>query len=143
MEISPLRPIRFEVASYHSSVKDYGFNFQWLLADEAALVRPPDEKALDFLVASGFHFVRLPMSYRAWTSGTDYAHPDPAVLVKIDRSIEACHARGLAVSINLHRAPGYCITRQELEVHNLWLDSVAQDAFVFLWESFARRYRHV
>ena len=47
------------------------------------------------------------------------------------------------LSLNLHRAPGYCITRNELEKHNLWLDVEAQDAFVFLWAGFARRYRGV
>lgn len=117
-----------------------GFNFQWLLADGPELLRPPDERALDFLVDCGFNFVRLPMSYRSWTTGVDYLHPDPEVLESIDRCVDACRARGLHVSLNLHRAPGYCINRNELEVHNLWLDDVAQDAFVFLWQSFATRF---
>ncbi len=47
------------------------------------------------------------------------------------------------MSLNLHRAPGYCINRNDLERHNLWVDQVAQDAFVFLWETFARRYKGV
>ncbi len=122
---------------------DYGFNFQWLLADAPQLIKLPDERALDFLVACGFNFVRLPMSYRAWTKGVDYLNPDPAVLEKVDQCVEACRVRGLHVSLNLHRAPGYCITRQELEIHNLWLDQAAQDAFVFLWSLFAIRYRDV
>jgi endoglucanase len=120
-----------------------GFNFQWLLADSVELVRPPDERALDFLAGSGFNFVRLPMSYRAWTSGVDYLHPDPSVLESIDRCVEACRSRGLHVSLNLHRAPGYCINRNDLETHNLWLDLVAQDAFVFLWQMFATRYEGI
>lgn len=45
--------------------------------------------------------------------------------------------------LNLHRAPGYCINRNDLEQHNLWRDPIAQDAFVFLWEMFARRYRGI
>jgi hypothetical protein len=49
----------------------------------------------------------------------------------------------MQMSLNLHRAPGYCINRNDLERHNLWLDRVAQDAFVFQWETFARRYKGV
>lgn len=47
------------------------------------------------------------------------------------------------MSLNLHRAPGYCINRNDREKHNLWLDKIAQDAFIFLWETFARRYQGV
>ncbi len=47
------------------------------------------------------------------------------------------------MSLNLHRAPGYCTNRNDLERHNLWVDDVAQNAFVFLWETFAYRYKDV
>jgi aryl-phospho-beta-D-glucosidase BglC (GH1 family) len=47
------------------------------------------------------------------------------------------------MSLNLHRAPGYCTNRNDRERHNLWRDVIAQNAFVFLWEAFARRYRGV
>jgi endoglucanase len=47
------------------------------------------------------------------------------------------------MSLNLHRAPGYCINANHLERHNLWLDSIAQDAFVYTWENWARRYKDV
>jgi endoglucanase len=118
----------------------YGFNFQWMLVGEGGIPRPPDERALDFMAARGFDFVRIPMDYRVWTTGFDYLHPDEAVFAAIDRYLDACRARGIHLSLNLHRAPGYCITRNDLEKHNLWLDAEAQDAFVFLWEGFARRY---
>jgi aryl-phospho-beta-D-glucosidase BglC (GH1 family) len=121
-------------------VPRYGFNFQWLLVDPGRLPRPPDERALDFLARQGFDFVRLPTDYRVWTRDFDYLHPDVAALAAIDACLVACRSRGIHLSLNLHRAPGYCITRNELERHNLWLDAEAQDAFVFLWEGFARRY---
>jgi hypothetical protein len=38
----------------------YGFNFQWMLVGEGARPQPPDEKALDFLAAHAFNFVRIP-----------------------------------------------------------------------------------
>jgi hypothetical protein len=116
----------------------YGFNFLWMFMGE----RPeePDERALDFLVTHGFDFVRIPMSYWNWTTDFDYFSPDERVFDIVDRYVEACRSRDLHLSLNLHRAPGYCINGNDLERHNLWVDEVAQDAFVFLWETFATRY---
>jgi endoglucanase len=122
----------------------YGFNFLWMyIWNPGAQPEAPDERALDFMAHQGFNFVRVPADYRFWTSDFDYFHPDEAVLAYFDRYLEACQARGFHLSLNLHRAPGYCINRNDLERHNLWLDPLAQDAFVFLWETFARRYRGV
>ncbi len=119
----------------------YGFNFQWMFHKTAGqTAQPPDEKALDFLAIHRFDFVRIPMNYWFWTRNFDYFNPDQSVWETIDSYVEACRVRDLHICINLHRAPGYCINGNELEKHNLWQDKVAQDAFVFLWESFARRY---
>ena len=39
----------------------YGFNFQWMFSrDRGPQPQPPDEKALDFLAAQSFNFVRIP-----------------------------------------------------------------------------------
>jgi hypothetical protein len=64
-------------------------------------------------------------------------------LTVFDSYLEAINSRGLHMSLNLHRGPGYCINGNNLEVHNLWKDQIAQDAFVFTWESFARRYKGI
>jgi aryl-phospho-beta-D-glucosidase BglC (GH1 family) len=122
----------------------YGFNFQWIVSkNNQAVPSTPDLKALDFLAQTGFNFVRIPCDYRFWTKDFDYFHPDQAVFEYLDRYLAACQARGLHLSLNLHRAPGYCINGNHLEKHNLWLDPLAQDAFVFLWETFATRYQGV
>jgi len=121
----------------------YGFNVQWMFSFGGNPPAPPDEKALDFMAAQGFDFVRLPTDYRFWTQGVDYLHPDERVLEALDGYLDACQRRGIHLSLNLHRAPGYCINGNHQETHNLWLDSVAKDAFAFLWETFARRYRGV
>ncbi|MGB7537646.1 MAG: cellulase family glycosylhydrolase [Anaerolineales bacterium] len=103
----------------------------------------PDERALDFLALQGFNFVRVPMDYRFWVTQFEYFHPDEDVFRFTDRYLEACRSRHLHLSLNLHRAPGYCINRNDLERHNLWKDEIAQDAFVHQWEVLTKRYRGV
>ncbi len=122
----------------------YGFNFLWMFIYEPGRQpQPVDEQALDFMADYGFDFVRIPTDYRFWTKDFDYFRPDEAVFASVDSYLEACRTRDFQMSLNLHRAPGYCINRNDLERHNLWVDQVAQDAFVFLWETFARRYKGV
>lgn len=122
----------------------YGFNVQWMFSWEPdRQPEPPDERALDFMAEYGFDFVRVPTDYRFWTTGFDYFHPNEAVFTYLDRYLEACRSRGLQMSLNLHRAPGYCINRNDLEQHNLWQDATAQVAFVVLWMTFAQRYKGV
>ncbi len=121
-----------------------GFNFQWMIDwRPGAQPLPPDLPALDFMAAHSFTFVRIPTSYRFWTSGFDYAHLDEGVFRHLDGYLAACRERGLHMSLNLHRAPGYCINGNDLERDNLWTDRAPQDGFVFLWETWARRYRGV
>ena len=122
----------------------YGFNFLWMFIWQEGQEAPPaDERALDFLAAHGLDFVRVPTDYRHWVRDHRYFELDEPGLAKIDAYLHACSSRGLHMSLNLHRAAGYCINRPEIEPHNLWTDEVAQDAFVFQWESFARRYKGI
>ena len=121
----------------------YGFNFLWMFIYRDAPPPPPDLPALDLMAEVGLDFVRLPTDYNFWTRDFDYLHPDETVFEQIDGYLDACRQRDLHMCLNLHRAPGYCINRNDLERDNLWLDPVAQDGFVFLWENFARRYQGV
>jgi endoglucanase len=122
----------------------YGFNFPWMIGwRPGARPLPPDLKALDFMAENSFTFVRIPANYRFWTGDFDYMHPDQGTLAHIDSYLQACGARGLHMSLNLHRAPGYCINNNDLERHNLWRDKEPQDGFVNLWETWARRYKGV
>ena len=125
-------------------MKYYGFNFQWMCSWSPDQ-RPAsaDEKALDFLAHFGFNFVRIPVDYRYWTRDFDYFHPDESVFHCIDSYLHACRSRGIHMSLNFHRAPGYCTNHNHLELHNLWLHDIAQQAFVYLWETFAQRYKNV
>lgn len=112
------------------------------------LPKEPDLRALDFIADRGFNFVRVTTDYRFWTKtngpkGPDYFHPDEAIFGYIDRYLSACRERGIHLCINQHRAPGYCINANHLEKHNLWVDEIAQKAFIFLWQTFADRYCNV
>ena len=47
------------------------------------------------------------------------------------------------VSLNLHRAPGYCVNAGFYEPYNLWTDQAALDAFCFHWNMWAKRYKNI
>ena len=114
----------------------------WMFSHNWAEAKAPDLRQLDFIAKHGFNFIRVPLDYRFWTRGEDYASPDESVLAMVDVYLNACRERGLHMSLNLHRAPGYCINNPP-EKHCLWTDSAAQDGFIFLWEYFARKYKGV
>jgi len=123
----------------------YGFNFLWFFSKNPWSPDPGtlDERELDFVAEEGFNFVRIPTDYHFWTEDFDYFHPNERVIEYLDRCIAACHARNLHVSLNLHRAPGYCINGADREKHNLWRDEEAQEGFLYLWQMFARRYQAI
>ena len=130
-----------------------GFNltnfFQALSRGEEGqgMIREDD---LRWIRTWGFDFVRLPMDYWLWVDSdwkrTKKLRPDDvlkineAALEKVDRAVDLCRKYGLHLSLNFHRAPGYCINDPEREPFVLWSDRRAEDAFVYHWELFARRY---
>lgn len=101
----------------------------------------------------GFDFIRIPMDYWLWVDSdwetTHKLNPDDvfkikeSVLEKVDRTVEVGKKYGLHVNLNFHRAPGYCINNPEREPFILWRDQKAEDAFVYHWEVFAKRYKDV
>jgi len=97
----------------------------------------------DFMAEHGFRFARLPMDYRCWTA--DLAGPRrdivQAVLDEVAEAVEMGKARGIHVCVNIHRGPGYCINRPEIEPFNLWTDAAAQEAFAHHWGTIAERFK--
>lgn len=101
----------------------------------------------------GFDFIRIPMDYWLWIDTnwreTKRLSPDDmykikeSMMEKVDRTVEMGIKYGLHVSLNFHRAPGYCINSPDREPFVLWTDPLAEDAFVFHWDLFAKRYRGV
>jgi len=123
-----------------NNLAHYGFNFQWMFAEPGKEPVPADERALDFMAAFGFNFVRIPTNYRVWTPDFDYFHPQERYFSYLDGYLAACRARKMHMSLNMHRVPGYCINNNNEERHNLWLEPLAQDGFTYQWEALARHF---
>ena len=99
----------------------------------------------------GFDFVRIPIAYPCYLNidRTKNITPDDVYKINqkavddIDNLVQLAHKHGLHTSINLHRAPGYCVNAGFHEPFNLWKDDAAQQAFYFHWNMWAKRYKNV
>jgi len=99
----------------------------------------------------GFNFIRIPMAYPAYLEFDRSRNIKPDEVYKINTqavdSIDKLVSMGLKydmhVSLNLHRAPGYCVNAGFHEPYNLWTDQEALDAFSFHWNMWAKRYKSV
>jgi endoglucanase len=97
----------------------------------------------------GFDFVRLPMAYPRYINFDRSKPITPAdvysinskVVDEIELLVNKANERGMHVSLNLHRAPGYCVNAGFREPFNLWKDKEAQDAFYFHWDMWAKRFK--
>ena len=96
----------------------------------------------------GFDFARLPLNYWAWGDRADWSVIREEPLKEIDRAIDLGRQSGIHVNLNFHRCPGYCINGREQEQADLFTGTAAQrqkaqDAVVYHWRAFARRYKGV
>ena len=103
---------------------------------------PFQESDFQWISDWGFDFVRLPMSYRCWSSPDRWLELDEPVLAQIDAAVELGQRHGIHVSLNLHRAPGYCVNPPP-EPRNLWKDDDALTACCHHWRTLAKRYRGI
>lgn len=125
-----------------------GFNLPYRMRrapKEGPHNRPFTEAPIRLLASLGFNFVRLPMDYRNWIRGDDWAVIDETspVLAEIDRMIEWGGTYGVHVMLNFHTAPGYCVTEAWADGDRLWTDPEAQRVCAVHWAFFARRYKGV
>ncbi len=97
----------------------------------------------------GFDYVRIPMAYPSYIQYDRSRHilPDETRNIntqatdKIEQLVYTAQKHGLHVSLNLHRAPGYCINAGFHEPYNLWTDEAALADFCFHWEFWAKRFK--
>ena len=111
------------------------------------------EQDFKWMADWGFDFVRFPIAYPSYLkynpkSGTPVT-PEQTVefneeaLEIIEKTVYTANKQGLHVSLNLHRAPGFCINAGFREPFNLWKDAEAQQAFYTHWEMWAKRFKDV
>ncbi len=99
----------------------------------------------------GFDFVRLPIAYPYYLdfdrsrniTPEEVYKINPKAIDEIDNIVMLAHKHNIHVSLNLHRAPGYCINAGFHEPYNLWKDEEAQKAFYFHWNMWAKKYKNV
>ena len=99
----------------------------------------------------GFDFVRIPMAYPSYLD-IDYSKNitindvrkiDHQKTDQVESLVHMAHKYNLHVSLNLHRAPGFCVNAGFNEPYNLWEDEQAQKDFYFHWKFWAKRFKHV
>jgi len=128
-----------------------GFNLLDFFSPEMEKGRKNPPEYLQWMADWGFDFVRIPISYPAYLKfdRSKPILPDEVMnfhegnLEQIDRLIFQAMEKGQHVSLNLHRAPGFCINAGFIEPYNLWKDQEALDAFCSHWEMWAKRYRNI
>ncbi|CAG5068757.1 Endoglucanase C307 [Dyadobacter sp. CECT 9623] len=129
-----------------------GFNLlDFFSPDPASARKPTTEDHFKWMSDWGFDFVRVPMAYPAYVkfdrtkniTPEEVYQIDQQAVDKIDRLVMMAHKYKMHVSLNLHRAPGYCINAGFHEPYNLWTDQKAQDAFCYHWNMWAKRYKNV
>ena len=129
-----------------------GFNLLDFFSPDPARARPATQEAyFQWMADWGFDFVRIPMAYPSYLK-FDRSQPiSPKRVRKIDRKatdrieelVYLAHKYGLHVSLNLHRAPGYCVNAGFQEPYNLWKDEEALEDFCFHWKFWAKRFKNV
>ncbi len=127
-----------------------GFNFLDFFNPDPQQARPQSpEDYFKWMQDWGFDFVRIPMAYpvylkfdRSGNIRTDeIRNMDEAAVERIEKLVETAQKYGHHVSLNLHRAPGYCINAGFHEPYNLWTDAQALDDFSYHWNFWAKRFR--
>lgn len=106
------------------------------------------EEDFKWMADWGFNFVRIPMAYPRYIKfdpskdimPDDVLNFDEKEVDNIQQLVDKANKHGLHVSLNLHRAPGFCVNAGFNEPYNLWQDDEAQEAFYTHWGMWAKRF---
>jgi aryl-phospho-beta-D-glucosidase BglC (GH1 family) len=129
-----------------------GFNLLDFFSHDPKNARPQSrEEYFKWMSDWGFDFVRIPMSYPHYLK-IDHSEKIKAKQVrkiddrqtdKIEKLVYLAHKYNLHASLNLHRAPGFCVNAGFHEPYNLWQDEKAQQDFFFHWKFWAKRFKNI
>lgn len=127
-----------------------GFNVQdFFSANPKHRWKVTTDEELQWMADWGFNFVRIPMAYpyfldinhRKKISPEQVYQLSEQRLQEVDELVYRVNKFGMHASVNMHRAPGYCINAGFHEPFNLWKDKEAREAFYWYWEMWAKRYQ--
>lgn len=129
-----------------------GFNLLDFFSPDPSRAREAtQEQYFQWMSDWGFDFVRIPMAYPAYLK-FDRTKPiplnrirkvDKQAIEKVEQLVYLAHKHGLHVSLNLHRAPGFCVNAGFEEPYNLWQDEQAMKDFAWHWKFWARRFKNI
>lgn len=130
-----------------------GFNLlDFFFADPSwTALNHTTEDHLKWIHDWGFDFIRLPVAYPNYLkidrlrniTPEEVYRIDEQRIASIDKVIQMAFKHNVHVNLNLHRAPGYCVSTGFHEPFNLWKDEAAQKAFYFHWDMWAKLYKNV
>ncbi len=128
-----------------------GFNLLDFFSPDPSTEKGTPEEHFKWMQDWGFDFIRLPIAYPSYLNfdrsknitPEDVYKIDEKAVERVDSLVQTAHKYNMHVSLNLHRAPGYCINAGFHEPYNLWKDEEAQKAFYFHWNMWAKRYKNV
>lgn len=129
-----------------------GFNLLDFFSPDPANAREGSkEEYFKWMADWGFDFVRIPMAYPSYLKfdrsrnirKNEVRKIDNRAVDKIHELVNAAHKYKLHVSLNLHRAPGFCVNAGFHEPYNLWTDEEALDDFCYHWGFWAKAYKNV
>jgi endoglucanase len=127
-----------------------GFNLLDFFNPDPTKVKLTPEEYFKWIQDWGFDYIRIPMAYPAYIKfdrsrnilASETRNIDSQMTDKIENLVYLAHKYNLHVSLNLHRAPGYCINAGFHEPYNLWLSPNALEDFCFHWEFWAKRFKN-
>ena len=115
-----------------------GFNIpDYFQPDPGYVGTPTPEEYFKWVADWGFDFIRIPVAYptylniasqQKYITADDVYKIDESKVNQIEKTIYLAQKYNLHVSLNLHRAPGYCVSNGYNEPYNLWKEKNAQDA---------------
>lgn len=128
-----------------------GFNLPDFFTPKPVYALVTKEEHFKWMQDWGFDFVRIPIAYPCYIdfdrsrniTPDEVYHINNAATDKIETLVAIAHKYNMHVSLNLHRAPGYCINAGFNEPYNLWKDDAAQQAFYFHWNMWAKKYKNI
>ena len=151
---APAAAVRAEAAAYPSISDDsdlplrqlletrFGMGGRDALLDryEGSWIGEPD---IEWLASEGFNLVRIPMGYRALTTGSDLVAPtslewNEATFARLDTILAASKANGIWAVLDIQEAPGG--QNDYSGPATLYTDPAMQALTVELWTELSRRY---